>query len=405
MTILRYILIIASTTLTASCVSDDTIENTVAVNNSLPMVFGTTFSQQETTSVQQKNATTRGANKLQADFKVNTWKNFGTEKQQTVMNGYKVDYNADAAEYQWDYVGVQGQPQRYWDLSAYPYEFRAVSPYLEEFLITENGIILDLNGKPFQAQTYKDAIYDVTHEESEACVVAHVTRKKEGKTYADYDVIKNTEINSDAKANAVREVHMPFHHLISKVGFRIFIDDPQPSSPDYRVTLKNVEIAVVNDENNFVIASKHYEANNAQGLGHGTFSDNTTVNGEYVLLAHGEYAGHNLRENLNRETAYDLCPSAMMQIPQENVKIHVIIEMLTEHIVSGVVVDTKTIKHDKLLSFDKTKTDGDSFSWAPDTRYVYYLHIPNLEAHDIFLDSCELMPWDDVQTSDIVVEL
>ena len=405
MSIPHYILIIATTMLTVSCASDDTIEDTIGVNNDLPMVFGTTFSQQETTALQQKNVTTRGAQRLQADFKVNTWKNFGTDKQQIVMNGYKVDYKAEATDNQWDYVGVFDQPQRYWDISAYPYEFRAVSPYIEGTQISENGIKVDLSGKPFTAQTYKNGIYNVMEDESEACLVAHVKRQKEGGVYTDYDVIKNKEINSDAKANAVREVHMPFHHLISKVGFRIFIDDPQPSSPDYRVTLKNVVISVVNDDNNFIIASKHYEAGNVQGLGHGTFTDNTKVNGEYVLLTHGEYVGHNLRENLNRETAFDLCPSAMLQIPQENVKIHLIIEMQTEHIVSGVVEETKTIEHDKLLSFDKTKMDGDSFSWAPDTRYVYYLHIPNIEAHDIFLDSCEILPWDEVQTSDIVVEL
>lgn len=405
MTILRYILIIATTILTASCASDDTIEKTVGVNHDMPMVFGTTFSQQETTAIRQKSAATRGSNILQADFKVSTWKNFGTEKQQMVMNEFKVDYNADVTNNPWSYVGINGQPQRYWDLSAYPYEFRAVSPYIEKSLITENGITVDVSSKPFLAQTYKNGLYNVTDDESEAFVVAHVKRQTEGGAYTDYDVIKNKEINNDAKANPVREVHMPFHHLMSKVGFRIFIDDPQPSSPNYRVTLKNVKIAVVNADDNFIIASKHYEAMNAQGLGQGTFSENTLASGEHVLLAHEEYIGHNLRENLNRETAYDLCPLAMMQIPQENVKLHVSIEMQIEHIVLGEVDEIATIEHDKLLSFDKTKTDGDSFSWAADTRYVYYLHIPNLEAHDIFLDSCEILPWDEVQTSDIVVEL
>ena len=86
MSIPPYILIIATTMLTVSCASDDTIEDTIGVNNDLPMVFGTTFSQQETTALQQKNVTTRGAQRLQADFKVNTWKNFGTDKQQIVMN-------------------------------------------------------------------------------------------------------------------------------------------------------------------------------------------------------------------------------------------------------------------------------------------------------------------------------
>jgi hypothetical protein len=189
------------------------------------------------------------------------------------------------------------------------------------------------------------------------------------------------------------------------VGFRIFIDDPQPSSPDYRVALKSVKISVVNADNNFVISSKSYTTTNQQGLDHGTFADNTTATGEYTLLQHGEYVGKNLRENLNRETALDLCPLYLQQIPQKYVQIHVEVEMQTDHLTNGVVDASNAFTYDSVLSLDKTSTTGDRFTWEPDTRYVYFLHIPNLHKHTIFLDTCEILPWDEVQTSDIIIEL
>lgn len=406
MTISRYILIIATVSLTASCASDSTIEETVEFADELPMVFGTTFAQQETTALQQKTAAvTRAASLLTSDFKVSTWKHFATEKQQAVMDGYKVDYTADAMPYQWDYVDVLGQPQRYWDLSAFPYEFRAVAPYMSEAMISDQGLTVSLTDHYFQAQTLKNDVYNVSDSEGEPFVVAHVSRQQKGSSYEDRDQIKDKEINADAKANAVREVHMPFHHLISKVGFRIFIDDPQPSSPDYRVTLKDVEISVENSDNSFVTASKRYTATNAQGFGHGSFSENTLASGVFVLVQYGEYTGKNLRENLNRETAFDLTPAYLQQIPQKGVKIRVKVTMQTDHVVGGQTVESNTFEHDKLLSLDKTNAEGDTFNWLPDTRYVYYLHIPNLEAHDIFLDTCEILPWDEVQTSEIIVEL
>lgn len=405
MTILRYILIITAILLTASCASDSTIEETAGVKDELPMVFGTTFAQQETVVAQQKAPVTRGASELQSDFKVSTWKNFGRQGQQTVMEGYKVNYDATAAPYKWDYVDVLGQPQRYWDLAAYPYEFRAVAPYMQEAMISDQGLTVSLTDHYFQAQTLKNDVYNVSDSEGEPFVVAHVSRQQKGSSYEDRDQIKDKEINADAKANAVREVHMPFHHLISKVGFRLFIDDPQPSSPDYRVWLKSVEISVVNSNNSFVTASRKYTASNAQGLGCGSFSENSVASGAFVLVKHGEYTGKNLRENLNRETAFDLTPTYLQQIPQGNIKIRVQITMQTDHVVNGTVDDSSSIVYDKLLSLDKSQTEGDAFSWAPDTRYVYYLHIPNLYAHDIFLDTCEILPWDEVQTSEIIVEL
>lgn len=382
-----------------ACTADSTIQEEDVVDNQTPMAFGTSLSTSE-------SAVTRAATSLAAGFKVGTWKKFKQEGEQLVMDGYQVNYNSAATTYRWYYEGVNNQVLRYWDLSAYPYEFRAVSPYFDGATITTSGLDLDLTGhRPFKAQIYINGTYNVSNDESEPCVVAQVCRKQNGSYFEDYDEIKSTEINTDGKTNAVREVQMPFHHLITKVGFRIFIDDPQPSSPTYKVTLKSIKISVVNTDNQFITASNRYTATNAQGLGSGTFAENTRATGEFTLLQHGEYTDENLREHLNRATAFDLCENYMQQIPQKDVQIRVHVEMLTYNEVNGTMVHTKNITYDRVLSLDKTSVTGDKFTWEPDTRYIYYLHIPNLIEDDIYLDTCEVLSWDEVQTSDITIEL
>lgn len=393
MNLFRNILLFAAVLLITSCTTDSTLEDEHRVDDSLPMVFGTSLSTAEADA-------TRSAASLEANFKVNTWKNFGNAQQQTVMDGFKVEYDPTGNPYKWDYVDVDGQLQRYWDLGAFPYEFRAVSPYFTGATITASGLSLDVSHQPFQAQTYINETHNITDAACEPCVVAHVTRQKDGTDYADHDIIRNAEINADAKANAVREVHMPFHHLMTKVGFRIFIDDPQPTSPDYQVFLKNMTISIENTGNNFVIASNTYNATNAQGLGKGTFSDNTTATGSYTLMQHGNYEGMNLRQNLHRESAYDLTPGELHQIPQHNVKIRVNFTLETDH--DG--VEENEFTYDRLLSLWELD-EGDNFTWEPDKRYIYYLHIPNIHMHEIFLVTCEVLPWDDVQTTDIPVEM
>ncbi len=400
-------LLMATALLTASCSSSGTIEEEQVVEQRHPMVFGTSFS-----SSQEAASTRAPLESAFTDFKVNVWKRFGQTDQQTVMDGYKVN-NTSALN--WNYVDVNGQPQRYWDLDCFPYEFRAVAPYSAHVSISESGVSLNASSTPFLAQTYIDGTLANV---SEPFVVAHVRRQHVDPNYEDYDIIKNTEINTEAKGNAVREVRMPFHHLVSKVGFRIFINDPQPTSLDYDVVLQSIKISVVNPaaDKDFVTQSNQYDATNAQGLLNGTFSDNTTSAAEFTLLQHGKYTKTvsgveteiNFRDFLNQSTAFDLCSessttfSYLQQIPQENIKVHVVLKMTTDHIgPSGVIDASNEFDFDSWLTLDNSEI----FNWAPDTRYIYYLHIPNLHGHEVTLNSCEILPWDEVQTSDISIEL
>ncbi len=385
----RYITLLATVLLMTACTSDGTLEDENAVDTRQPMVFGNST---ETAA----STVTRAVTYLENNFKVNTWKNFGNASQQVVMDGYEVDYNSTATP-KWYYENVNSQILRYWDLSAFPYEFRAVTPYSNDATITQNGITLDATSSPFQSQTYINGTYSTA---GEPFMVSHVKREKDGTDYKDTDIIRSKEINVDAKANATRGVHMPFHHLVSKVGFRIYINDPQPTSPNYTVTLKEITISVENTGNKFITASATYSATNTQGLIKGTFTNNTKQTGSYILLQHGEYTGLNLRLYHNYAGAYDLCPDFIMQIPQDNVKLRVQLKLET---VNAENVHT-SFDYNQLLSLEK-KAEGDNFTWASDTKYIYYLHIPNVHGHEVELTTCQILPWDEVQTSDISIEL
>ncbi len=406
----RNILLFAVAWLIAACSSDGTLEKEpVAIDESYPMVFGSLSA--------SSAASTRSSSALELlhdNFKVSVWKNYGNEKQQNVMDGYRVNYKTATASTpaQWNYVdvvvGSNTQAQRYWELPSFPYEFRAVSPYLDGASIATDKITLDVSAQPFTAQTYIDDTYNVTDEVSEPCVVAHVSRQKVGSNYVDTDVIKAEEINDASKTVPTREVRVPFHHLVSEVGFHIFIDDPQPTVQDYVAKLNSITISAV--KTGFITKSNTYTATNAQGLSTGTFSDNTTSN-EFVLLQHGLYqvpdddnnlVDLNLRNFLSKDHTFDLCPNYLQQIPQDT-KIRVQLQILA--VSTTAPTEVVTLNYDKLLSLNRMLTTGDDFTWEPEKRYIYYLHIPNLLSHDIFLETCEILPWGEVQSSDIPIEL
>lgn len=395
----------AAALLIAACSSDGTVleEKKEVVEERLPMTFSSSLTSSTAATTRSSSLQT-----LYDDFKVGVWKNFGNTTQQNVMDGYQVAYSATTSK--WDYVGIGSQIQRYWDLSAFPYEFRAVAPHFAGATLAADKITLDVSSHPFKAQTLINDVYNATDAESEPCVVAHVNRKKVDNNHVDQDAIANEEINDVSKTVATREVRMPFHHLISKVGFRIYIDDPQPTVKDYVIKLNSITISAV--KTGFISESKTYTATASQGLGTGTFASSITSD-EFVLLQHGLYqvpddndnlVDLNLRDYLSREHTFDLCPNFLQQIPQEDLKIHVQLQMLIVSTTGGTLLDT--INYDRLLSFNRTITTGDLFTWEPEKRYIYTLRIPNLQAHDIYIETCEVLPWDAaVESSDIPIEL
>jgi hypothetical protein len=408
---LTHILLIAAMVAATACSTDDTLDEERRVDLRQPMRFGLSSAQTQTeTVVTRANLETTG----RTTFKVGTWKAFGQATQQTVMDGYKVDYSSTAFTdygdgYNWHYEGVNGQPLRYWDLEAYPYEFRAVSPYISGAAITAEGLTITT---PFQAQTLTNGQYNVSAADSEPCVVANVSRTEqthEGVTgYVDTDKMKGTEINDAGKANATREVHLPFHHIMSKVGFRLYIGTPMPSDPDsgdsYAAWIKSITITAQKTGGGGLVTAGGYAATNATGFGGGAFSVSpTTTTEEFTLLSHNLYTqdSHDLNNHTSMASALDLTADCLQQIPQEGVKIHVVMHIQTNHVRTS----EQNFTYDSWLSLDPANTDGDTFTWEPEHKYIYYLQVPTLSKHELYLQTCEILPWDEVQTTDIGVGL
>lgn len=399
-------ILIAIAALTA-CSSDKTLEEVKDITlPDSPMQFST--------HAEGEQNVTRGS-LLTQGFQVSCWKNFGAADQQTVMNDYNVLYHPGAAQ-TWTYDDVEGQYLRYWDLSAYPYHFHAVTPYLQHGSASITPGLLSINlsateAIPFRAQTFLEETYNQDVANSEPCMVAHVSRsaKNANGEYIDHDHLataaENYTINTTNQTNAVREVHLPFHHLMSKVGFRFYIDYPE--EPSYDIYLSNVSISIFNAKDKFVLESQQYTAaaTPTTDLMHGTFGDliKTTTDEQPLITKEGQYPAVNMKEHLNKEHAFDFyCPDDMLQIPQKDLVIRV--RLTLKYNFQG---EDKQVDYDSLLRLDPEDPASapQHFDWDPSCHYIYYLHLRNLEDYPIVVCTAELVPWEIVQTEDIPIGL
>lgn len=373
--------------------SSESSEEVNEISDQNPMVFSSS-STAETTDQ------TRAA-MLEQDFRVACWKKFAQTGQQVVMDGYKVAYNAGAAN-KWSYDNVAGQFLKYWDLKGYPYEFRAATPYTANATFSPTGLSVDQTAsgaKTFKSQTFLEEVLSQDLDHSEACLVAQVSRTVSGSNYVDKDVIMNQEINEASKTNAFRTVNLPFHHLMSKVGFRFYIDDSEV--PSFFVQLSKLEITAKSATAGgaFVTEGKSYTATNAQGLLNGTFGNQVKTTGSHKLLTHTAVYAEDMRNHLSRDAAFNLLLNEddLLQIPQNNFQMHV---KLTLTYKGG----------DKDFEVDLCTGEGDNpadyiFSWLPNTHYIYYLHINQLEKSPVLTCTAELVPWDLINSSDINITL
>ena len=106
---------------------------------------------------------------LEAGFLVSTYKLYGAASQQTVMDRYEASYNKTTYHgSKWNTVGNKGeapdyfyqtQYERYWDLSAFPYRFHAITPCPKQ--TTVNALIADfkLSDKELTIPKISSTIY------------------------------------------------------------------------------------------------------------------------------------------------------------------------------------------------------------------------------------------------------
>lgn len=347
---------------------------------------------------------------LEDGFLVSCWKHYDDAVNfQTVINSYEVAYTTDGTTKKWSYEGVRpGQYLHYWDIAGFPYEFRAVTPYIETTTLLPDGLTVNLSSasRHFWGQTFLEEQYNHSVADSEPCLVARVIRKDKDDTgaYHDYDMLVTNsdssdpvEINTATVNNPVRDVNLPFHHLMSKVGFRLYVDDPMV--PTSAIKLSNVSISIFNAENKYLTESRLYVATDADGgMLNGTFKQETRAESQYNLITKtGAYSGVNMADHLNKLSAFHFnCPDDMVVIPQTGLKIRAKLTL---------TYNSTDYEYDSLISLTGENPDGDLFTWEPNKHYVYYLHLQNLEKYPIITCTAEIVPWEVVKTEDIDIGL
>lgn len=373
----------------ASCSSDNTIEEVRDITESTdPMRFSNVSA----------NYLTRTdytiPNLLKQGFMVSCYKKFGQPDQQTVMPQYEVNYEQYDSWYgekvSWNYISAESSHQfyqeqfvKYWDYSAFPYRFHAVSPaplsasgLASGFQLTDKVLKVPAS-IPYVYQTSKDGM---TTPGAEPCMVAQVERREDGR---DFDLLASNgdainpgpkEINNGSGTSLNRFVTLPFHHLTAKVRFGIYCPDPEEEGDGHEV--KDVKITV---RSNDFVTSAQYNANLTTGnLTDGSFVSPTYGDKTLIeLTPEATLVNNDLNKANTKETAYMFeCPLGLLQIPQNGVKISVSMK------IQGKLEDDKwhdnfdgdyTVFEDLPIILNETLQD--TYDWEKNHFYTYYIII------------------------------
>ena len=389
-----------------ACTSDSTILDEDIYTNKVAMQF----SQAVMDATQ-----TRSAQSLQQGFLVSCWKGFGTGSQQVVMNKYQVNLYVDNWNYnsKWDYVSTasrtfyQTQIERYWDFSAMPYRFYAITPCPEEsqipnFTLTDKRLSIPTSAC-FKGQNCTNGI---TTEGKEPFMPAQICCTAESNN-SDYDLLNGNKLiskeNNGATTTLARYVALPFHHFTSKVRFAIYSTYKSNNPTTHK--LKNIVVKASRQEG-FVVSANGYSANlENKSMIDGQFTELGTQSGEYTLLV-DDAGSDNFAENNEESKAYWCqCPNGMLQIPQEEVSLKISFTLQSEDFVKEKIIESENIKYDE-TTHTLTYTDipvtavidgsvRDSFTWKSNNIYTYVIKIS--EFYPIRIEcTAALMPWNDV---------
>ena len=405
----------------AACSSDNVIEEVKPIVESTdPMRFSNVIDNYLTRT---DNSIT---NLLKQGFMVSCYKNFGADNQQNVMPQYEVNYEQYESWYgetvSWNYISAesshqfyQEQFEKFWDLSAYPYRFYAVSPapltasntLPSGFKLTDKALNMPI---PFQKQTSKDGVTTPSAETAEPCMVAQVERRADGH---DFDLLARNDDNSGPKeinnsngSSKVRHVALPFHHLDCKVRFGIYCPDHGEEWEGHEV--KDVKIRVSSPQ---FVTSAQYSANLLSGtMTQGSFG--SPIYGSDLLLELTDEAtlvGNDLNNASDHSTAYMFeCPLGLHQIPQDGVKISVSMKIhgkLEDEKWHDSFADEYTVIEDLPIVLN----DGshqDTFDWKMNCYYTYYIVIgpfinpkptyPIVDGSQGIYFTCVETPWDEI---------
>lgn len=450
----------------ASCSSDTTITDIPDYEEHDPLTFSVASS---STSVSRA-----ASHELEQGFLVSTYKLYGTVQQQTVMDRYEALYSTDEANKyhgsKWNTVGeigayndpkslYQTQYERYWDLSAFPYRFHAITPcpktsvnaLITDFELSDKELIIPgtyTDGGStkyilYQSQTAKDGVADPEYI-PDPYMIAQVERiyDAQNNTYRDWDLLqpkftangdidsRKTEIGS---GSATRQVPLRFHHINSKVRFGIYTT--VTNFPAEALTISNVTITAKSAQEpykTFLIKANGFEStlsetnpsseeNNFFDKGH--YNNPLSVT-SYDLVKNTTKTA-DLKNATSREKAYFFdIPSTKVGV-ENGVDIFDDIEV--QYVEGGITKTRKTPggllqipqKGVKLfVEFDINnehyafqleieKQDGTKqkqFDWRASCRYTYYIVVKHLVPFEIAM-TATIEPWVTVQSGDIGTDL
>lgn len=439
----------------ASCSSDTTITDIPDYEEHDPLTFSVASS---STSVSRA-----ASHELEQGFLVSTYKLYGEASQQTVMDCYEALYNIGPLYNgsKWNTVGnkddddpsslYQTQYERYWDLSAFPYRFHAITPCPKQtsanalitgFKLSDKELIIPGNYQDpegtykyisYQSQSVTDGVVSPSYVE-DPYMIAQVERATDG---TDWDLLQpqfdangnvtatKTQITS-ASNTLTRQVPLRFHHINSKVRFGIYTT--VTNFPAEALNIQKVKITAKNATTQwqqFITKAAHYSAS-INGV---TDKDNFFDKGSYVnqngadvaaTLINNPTKTADLKSATSREKAYffdipstkvgvengvdifdDIevqyveggitktrkTPGGLLQIPQKGVELFVEFDINNEH-----------------YSFQLEVNGKKTFDWRASCRYTYYIVVKHLVPFEIAF-TATIEPWVTVTSSNIDTDL
>ena len=416
----------------AGCSSDSTLTDIPDIVEQEPLAFSVATSDGGGTPL------SRASQPLEEGFLVSTYKLYGTAEQQTVMDRYEASYNKTTYEgSKWNTVGEKDaapdnlyktQYERYWDLSAFPYRFHAITPcpktvdnnLITGFKLTDTELAIPETAAIYECQTCADGTVTpaTIAGTDDPYMIAQVQRDADGR---DWDMLQpqfdaegnvtavKTEINYGFGYGLTRKVPLAFHHTTSKVRFAIFAD--VPTFPDEPLTIKNVTITARRADalgrGEFVKVGRGFSSS-LDGVGesffdNGAFGDVNTA--EEVTLLKNTMVTYDLRSANSRANAYffhlpntgddampDGTPGGLLQIPQKGVKLFVEFDINNEHY---------------SFQFEIKRSDGtvqQEFDWRASCRYTYDIVVKHLKPFEIAF-TATLEPWVTVRSGEIGTDL
>ncbi len=403
--------ILAALTAMASCSSNTSLDEQPTPHEDLgtPLRFSSP-------AVGTMESRTRASESLKSDFLVSTYKNYGSSTaQEEVMRQYEAKYKTDTwntTNTSWNTVGTttdgfyQEQFEKYWDTSAYPYEFLAIAPApIENQAIKTGFSVIDGNVQitsTITGQTVADGTVTPKEASSPEYLLSQMERKRkdaDATQTEDIDKLTNTTIGSNTSPTG--KVPLPFHHLTSKVRFAIYTTEPVSESQSLPITDVSFKVKS-SDGNGFVTSANGYSANVSSTVNAlaGTFSglQYSTDPVELLKLSGPTTEGtfpdaylekHEWKSKDDVNAYFFECKDGLAQVPQKN------LQLLVSFTITPTVGEPYKVTD---MPVELTDADGNKvkvFTWEPNHLYTYYIVVRHLFSHEISF-TATVSDWEDI---------